>query len=49
MDVGSIAQEAMRKKQSELFESAAKRSLKQTIALDAGAAVLQDVMAQTAT
>mgnify|MGYP003302300789 CR=1 FL=1 len=43
-----IAQEAMRKKQSELFESAAKRSLKQTIALDAGAAVLQDVMAQTA-
>ena len=43
-----IAQEAMRKKQAELFESAATKSLKQTIALDAGAAVLQDVMAQTA-
>ena len=42
------AQEAMRKNQSEFYESAAKRSLKQTIALDAGAAVLQDVMAQTA-
>ena len=43
-----IAQEAMRKKQSELFQTAATKSLKQTIALDAGAAVLQDVMAQTA-
>lgn len=42
----TIAQEAMRKKQKELFETAATKSLKQTIALDAGAAVLQDVMAQ---
>ncbi len=41
-----IAQEAMRKKQSELFETAATKSLKQTVAFDAGAAVLQDVMAQ---
>jgi len=38
----------MKKKQQELFETAATRSLKQTVALDSGAAVLQDVMAQTA-
>ena len=42
----TIAQGAMRKKQQELFETAATKSLKQTIALDAGAAVLQDIMAQ---
>ena len=42
----AIAKDAMRKRQNELFESAATRSLKQTIALDAGAAVLQDIMAQ---
>ena len=42
----AIAKNAMKKKQQELFETAATRSLKQTIALDAGAAVLQDVMAQ---
>ena len=42
----ALAKDAMRKKQNELFETAATRSLKQTIALDAGAAVLQDVMAQ---
>lgn len=41
-----LAKEAMQKKQKELFETAATRSLKQTVALDAGAAVLQDVMAQ---
>jgi len=42
----AIAKDAMKSKQKELFETAATRSLKQTVALDAGAAVLQDVMAQ---
>ena len=41
-----LAQEAMRKKQSELFQSAATKSLKYTIAGDAAAAVLQDAAAQ---
>ena len=41
-----LAKEAMQKKQKELLETAATRSLKQTVVLDAGAAVLQDVMAQ---
>ena len=42
----SLVQEAMRKKQSELFDTAAKKSLKYTVAGDAAAAVLQDVAAQ---
>jgi hypothetical protein len=44
----ALARQAMKRKQQELFETAATRSLKQTVALDSGAAVLQDVMAQTA-
>ena len=43
-----LARAAMKRKQQELFETAATRSLKQTVALDAGAAVLNDVMVQTA-
>ena len=42
-----IAQEAMRKKQAELFDTAAAKSLKFTVAGDAAAAVLQDAAAQT--
>ena len=42
----AVAKNAMKQKQKDLFETAATRSLKQTIALDAGAAVLQDIMAQ---
>ena len=42
----AIAQDAMKAKQKELFETAATRSLKQTTAIDAGAAVMQDIMAQ---
>jgi hypothetical protein len=41
-----LAKNAAKAKQKELFELAGTRALKQTIALDAGAAVLQDVMAQ---
>ena len=41
-----LAKNAMKAKQKELFEAAGTRALKQTVALDAGAAVLQDVMAQ---
>ena len=44
----ALARQAMKKKQRELLEEAGKNSLKQTIALDAGAAVMQDVMAQSA-
>ena len=44
----ALARAAMKRKQQELFETAATRSLKQTVALDAGAAVLNDVMVQTA-
>ena len=43
-----LAQEAMRKKQSELFDTAARKSLKFTVAGDAGLALLQDVGAQQA-
>jgi hypothetical protein len=42
----ALAKDAMAKKQAELFETAATRSLKQTVALDASAAVMQDIMAQ---
>jgi hypothetical protein len=42
----AIARDAMKSKQKELFETAATRSLKQTVALDAVAAVYQDVAAQ---
>jgi hypothetical protein len=41
-----LAKAAMRGKESELKDLAAKRSLKYTVGLDASAAVLQDVMAQ---
>jgi hypothetical protein len=41
-----LAKDAMLNKQKELFEAGSKRALKQTVALDASAAVLQDVMAQ---
>ena len=41
-----LAKNAMKAKQKELFDIAGTRALKQTVALDAGAAVLQDVMAQ---
>ena len=42
----AIARDAMKAAQRELFETAATRSLKQTVALDATAAVFQDVSAQ---
>lgn len=42
----AIAKDAMRNKQQELFKEAGLRSLKQTTALDALAAVSQDIMAQ---
>jgi hypothetical protein len=42
----AIAKDAMKSKQKELFETAATRSLKQTVALDALASVYQDVAAQ---
>jgi hypothetical protein len=42
----AIAKDAMKAKQKELFETAATRSLKQTVALDALASVYQDVAAQ---
>ena len=42
----AIVRDAMRSKQKELFETAATRSLKQTVALDAVASVYQDVAAQ---
>ena len=42
----AIAKDAMASAQKELFETAAKRSLYQTTALDAGFAVLQDISAQ---
>ena len=42
----AIAKDAMKAQQEKLFQGAAKRSLKQTVALDATAAVLQDVQAQ---
>ena len=42
----ALATEAMKKKQQELFKTAGTRALKQTTAIDAGAALLQDVMAQ---
>ena len=42
----AMAKDAMKSKQKELFETAATRSLKQTVALDAVAAVYQDVAAQ---
>ena len=41
-----LARDAMLKEQKNLFVGASKRALKQTVALDATAAVLQDVMAQ---
>ena len=41
-----LAKDAMLKQQKELFAAGAKTALKQTVALDASAAVLQDVMAQ---
>ena len=43
-----LAQEAMRRKQSELFDTAAKKSLKFTVAGDAGFALLQEAGAQQA-
>lgn len=42
----SMAFDAMRKKQDELFKRASRTSLKATVAADAGFAVLQDAMAQ---
>ena len=43
-----LAQEAMRRKQSELFDTAARKSLKFTVAGDAGFALLQEAGAQQA-
>ncbi len=42
----ALAKDAMLMQQKDLFTAASKRALKQTVALDATAAVLQDVMAQ---
>ena len=42
----ALARNAMRDEQQRLFDVASGKSLKQTLALDSGAAVLQDVMAQ---
>jgi len=42
----SLARNAMRQKQSELFDISGKRAVKQTTAIDAGASMLQDVLAQ---
>ena len=42
----ALAKDAMLMQQKELFAAGAKTALKQTVALDATAAVLQDVMAQ---
>jgi hypothetical protein len=44
----ALAKQSMLKAQEDLFTQAGKRALKQTTALDAGAAVLQDVMNQNA-
>ena len=42
----ALAKDAMLMQQKDLFTAASKKALKQTVALDATAAVLQDVMAQ---
>ena len=42
----ALARNAMRAEQQRLFDAASGKALKQTLVLDSGAAVLQDIIAQ---